>query len=133
MRKLTKRISLAAASAAVAGGAVLGAGGTASAAVPVSAPVQHSAVSIKADDYRREHGVTHRHHHKEACCRDDSYRDRQHDDCYTRSHRSDRHGHFYRWDDKDCGWKHDTNYRDDCNRYDHGGNRHEHDRGHDHR
>lgn len=125
MRKLTKRISLVAASAAVAGGAVLGAGSTASAAVPVSAHVQHSAVNVKADDNRWEHGVAHRHNHKEACCRDDYYRARQHDDCSTHSHRYDRHGHFYRWDDKDCGWKHDRNYRADSNRYDH-------DRSHDH-
>jgi hypothetical protein len=117
MRKLTKRISLAAASAAVAGGAVLGAGGTASAATPVDAPVQRSVVSVKADDHRRHDEVTYRHDQKKDYCRD-GYRTRQHRDwdCCTDEVRYDRHGHFYRWDDEDCGWKHDRGHRDGWNR-----------------
>ncbi|MGW1504391.1 hypothetical protein ACWCQW_38870 [Streptomyces mirabilis] len=55
MNKLTRRVAVAAFSVAVAGAAVLGAGGTASAATSASAHVQHPAVS--ADDYRWDHGV----------------------------------------------------------------------------
>jgi len=57
MKKLTKRISVTATSVVVAGVAVLGAGGTASAAAPASAHVQRPAVSVKANDYRWDHGV----------------------------------------------------------------------------
>ncbi|MET8332062.1 hypothetical protein [Streptomyces sp. NPDC005181] len=72
MRKLTKRISLAAASAAVAGGAVLGAGSTASAAVSESAPVQCPTVTVKADDHRGD-PVAYRHNF-EVYYRRDGYR-----------------------------------------------------------
>ncbi|MFD5794217.1 hypothetical protein ACFWIO_11885 [Streptomyces diastatochromogenes] len=112
MRKLTKRISLAAASAAVAGGAVLGAGGTASAAVPESAHVERTAVGVTADDYRSERGVTHQHD------REDGYRAREHSDRYTDWDRYGRHGHVYRWDDGDCDWKRDSDSRDHRYRYD---------------
>ncbi|MFF0291757.1 hypothetical protein [Streptomyces sp. NPDC005262] len=120
MRKLTKRISLAAASAAVAGGAVLGAGGTASAVTPVSAHVQPSAVSVKADDSRWHHNVAYRHNHEENyyCWGDYGnrhYYDPQYSDCYNHWYRYDRHGHFYRWDDEDRDWKRIWNYRDDWN------------------
>ncbi|MFH8735898.1 hypothetical protein [Streptomyces sp. NPDC017964] len=57
MNKLTRRIAVTATSVAVAGVAVLGAGGTASAATSASAHVQRPAVSVNADDYRWDHGV----------------------------------------------------------------------------
>ncbi|MFF4347056.1 hypothetical protein [Streptomyces sp. NPDC001530] len=153
MRKLTKRISLAAASAAVAGGAVLGAGGTASAAVPESAHVQRPAVSVKADDYRENRGVAYRHNSEEDYRRD-GYRARQHSDRFTDSVRYDSRGHFYYWDDEDRSWKHNSDYRyswdrsdrdsnrydrdwdrynHDSNRYDHDFNRSNDDRGRDNR
>ncbi|MFD9283352.1 hypothetical protein ACFWD7_39950 [Streptomyces mirabilis] len=126
MRKLTKRISLAAASAAVAGGAVLGAGGAASAAVPESAHVQRPAVSVKADDYRGDRSVTYQHNSEEDYRRD-GYRARQHSDRFADSHRYDRRGHFSYWDDEDCSWKHDRNHRYNCDRSDHDSNRYDHD------
>ncbi|MFI6491681.1 hypothetical protein [Streptomyces sp. NPDC050564] len=127
MRKLTKRISLAAASAAVAGGAVLGAGGTASAAVPESAHVQRPAVSVRADDYRGDRGVTYRHNSEEGY-RWDGHRGRQYGDHYTTSDRYDRRGHFYYyWDDEDRCWKHDRNHRYDWDRHDHDSNRYDRD------
>ncbi|WP_326818840.1 hypothetical protein OIE61_40655 [Streptomyces sp. NBC_01762] len=139
MRKLTKRISLAVASAAVAGCAVLGAGGTASAAVPESAHVQRPAVSIKADDHRGDRSVAYRHNSEEDYRRD-GYRAGQHSDHFTDSDRYDRRGHFYYWDDEDCNWKHDRNHRynwdrndRDSNRYDHDRDRYDHDRGRDNR
>ncbi|MFG2424474.1 hypothetical protein ACGFWD_36240 [Streptomyces sp. NPDC048448] len=122
MRKLTKRISLAAASAAVAGGAILGAGGTASAAVPESAHVQRSAVSVKADDYRGDRGVAYR-HNSEKDCRRDGYSTRQHGDRFTASDRYDRRGHFYCWGEEDRSWKHDRNHRYDWDRRNHDSNR----------
>ncbi|MER5540854.1 hypothetical protein [Streptomyces mirabilis] len=126
MRKLTKRISLAAASAAVAGGAVLGAGGAASAAVPESAHVQRPAVGVKADDYRGDRSVAYQHNSEEDYRRD-GYRARQHSDRFTDSDRYDRRGHFSYWDDEDCSWKHDRNYRYNCDRSDRDSNRYDHD------
>ncbi|WP_329436899.1 hypothetical protein OG564_41285 [Streptomyces sp. NBC_01280] len=55
MNKLTRRIAVTACSVAVAGAAVLSAGGTASAATSASAHVQHPAVN--AGDDRWDHGV----------------------------------------------------------------------------
>ncbi|MCX4515350.1 hypothetical protein OHA27_34535 [Streptomyces sp. NBC_01619] len=121
MRKLTKRISLAAASAAVASGAVLGAGGTASAAVPESAHVQRPTVGVKTDDHRGD-GVAYR-HDSEVDYRWDGYNTRHHSDCYANSDQYDRRGHFNYWDDEDCGWKHDRSYRYDWDRNDRDSNR----------
>ncbi|MER5522246.1 hypothetical protein [Streptomyces sp. NPDC002763] len=124
MRKLTKRISLAAASAAVAGGAVLGAGGTASAAASESAHVQRPAVGVVADDHRGDRGVAYRHNTEEDY-RQDGHRARQHSDRFADSDRYDRRGHFYYWDDEDRCWKHDGNHRNDWDRYDHDSNRYD--------
>ncbi|MCX4515300.1 hypothetical protein OHA27_34280 [Streptomyces sp. NBC_01619] len=55
MKKLTRRVAITAASVAVAGVAVFGAGGTASAATSASAHVERPVVI--ADDYRWDHGV----------------------------------------------------------------------------
>ncbi|MGW2965128.1 hypothetical protein ACWDGI_42715 [Streptomyces sp. NPDC001220] len=134
MRKLTKRISLAAASAAVAGGAILGAGGTASAAVPDSAHAHRPAVSVKADDYRQDHGVAYWHNLEEDYRRD-GHRARPHGDHFADSGRYDRRvdSHHY-WDDEDSSGKRDRNYRydwdrcdRDSNRYDLDQDRHNHD------
>ncbi|MER5525915.1 hypothetical protein ABT075_15105 [Streptomyces sp. NPDC002677] len=59
MKKLTRRIAVTVSSVTVAGVAVLGAGGTASAATSVSAHVPRSAVSVSANsgDCRWDHGV----------------------------------------------------------------------------
>ncbi|GHD80382.1 MULTISPECIES: hypothetical protein [Streptomyces] len=57
MKKLTRRVAVTASSVAVASVAVLGAGGTASAATSTSAHVQGPAVSVNAGDYRWDHGV----------------------------------------------------------------------------
>lgn len=54
MKKLTRRVGVTASSVAVAGVALLGAGGTALAATPASAHVQSPAA---AGDYRWDHGV----------------------------------------------------------------------------
>jgi hypothetical protein len=58
MKKLTRRVAVTAFSVAVAGVAVLGAGGTASAATSASAHVQRPALSVNAGDYRWDHGVS---------------------------------------------------------------------------
>ncbi|MEU6094957.1 hypothetical protein [Streptomyces sp. NPDC047079] len=128
MEKLTKRIAVTVSSVAVAGVAVLGAGGTASAATPASAHVERPAVGIKADGYRWDHGV--------GYLLEQGYSwDRIHgwhrNDCVTGSTRYGRDGHFHRWDDKECGWKSDWSYRHDRSRYEHDGReRHHHDRTH---
>ncbi|MEU1036408.1 hypothetical protein ABZ402_48925 [Streptomyces mirabilis] len=57
MNKLTRRVAVTASSVAVASAAVLGAGGTASAAPSASAHVQRPAVSVNAGDHRWDHGV----------------------------------------------------------------------------
>ncbi|MEV6297610.1 hypothetical protein AB0M41_46360 [Streptomyces sp. NPDC051896] len=111
MRKLTKRISLAAASVAVAGGAVLGAGGTASAAVPESAPVQHPAVSVKADHCRGDYD--HRGHYYYW---DDEDRCWKHHKNYR--HDWNRCDHHWNRCNRDSYW-----YDRDSNRYDHNSNR----------
>ncbi|MFF3911751.1 hypothetical protein ACFYZJ_38850 [Streptomyces sp. NPDC001848] len=122
MKKLTKRISLAASAVAVAGVAVLGAGGAASAATPVSAPhVEHPAVSVHTNDFRWDHGV--------GYLIEQGYSwDRVHgwhrDDCVTDAARHGRDGHLYRWDDDECGWKYGRSYGHDWNRYEHDGRDH---------
>ncbi|MGW2965144.1 hypothetical protein ACWDGI_42795 [Streptomyces sp. NPDC001220] len=57
MKKLTRRVAVTACSVAVASAAVLGAGGTASAATSASAHVQPPAVGVAVGDYRWDHGV----------------------------------------------------------------------------
>ncbi|MFE4958605.1 hypothetical protein ACFRCW_32320 [Streptomyces sp. NPDC056653] len=131
MRKLTKRISLTAASAAVAGGAVLGAGSTASAAVPESAHVQRPTVTVKADDHRGDRAAYR--HNFEVYYRRDGYRTRHNSDCHTDSVRYDRRAHFYYWGDDDCGWKHGRSYRYDWERDDRDWYRSDHDRGRENR
>ncbi|MET8955954.1 hypothetical protein [Streptomyces sp. NPDC004533] len=113
MKKLKKRISAAACSAVVAGVAVLGAGGAASAATPVSA-----AVSVKASDDRWDHGVGYL---LEEGYSWDRSRGWHHDDCVTDSDWYGRNGHSYRWDDKECGRKSYGSYRHDWNRCEHDG------------
>ncbi|MFF7190309.1 hypothetical protein ACFZAR_34955 [Streptomyces sp. NPDC008222] len=121
MKKLTTRIAAAASCAAVAGIAVLGAGGTASAAAPVSAHVHRPAAGAKAD-YRWDHGVGYL---IEQGCSWDDIRGRHRDHRVTDSTRHGRDGRFYRWDGKGCcDWKSGSSYRHDRNRYEHDGRIH---------
>ncbi|MGW5259087.1 hypothetical protein ACWERW_40560 [Streptomyces sp. NPDC004012] len=125
MKKLTKRIAAAASSVAVAGVAVLGIGGAASAETPASAHVPRPAVSAKAHGCRWDHGVGFL---VEEGYSVDAVRGWHHDDCVTGSARHGRDGHHC-WDDKECGWKSDRSYRHDWNRYEHHRrDRHHHDR-----
>ncbi|WP_393086515.1 hypothetical protein [Streptomyces sp. LN704] len=57
MKKLTRHVAVTAFSVAVAGVAVLGAGGTASAATSASAHIHRPAAGVTARDYRWDHGV----------------------------------------------------------------------------
>ncbi|MER7841259.1 hypothetical protein ABTY98_36605 [Streptomyces sp. NPDC096040] len=130
MQKLTKRIAVAASSVVVAGVAVLGAGGTASAATPASAHVQRPVVSVKAGDYRWDHGVGYL--LEQGYCWD-AVRGWHQDDRATESALRDRDGRCYRSDGEGRGWTSDSSYRHDWNRYEHDGqdrhdwNRYEHD------
>ncbi|RZU46034.1 hypothetical protein EV284_0685 [Streptomyces sp. BK022] len=112
MKNLAKRMSVALASLTMAGGALLGAGGTASAATPASGHVKGVAVSVEAEDHGR-HGV-HNHlwdrdgrHHTD---RDHHHRDGKHGQRWSRDH-------DHRWNrDHDHRWNRD----DDCRGERHG-------------
>ncbi|MFJ5530277.1 hypothetical protein [Streptomyces sp. NPDC093261] len=123
MRNPTKRMSVAIASLALAGGAVLGAGGTASAAPSTPGHVQRVAAGVEAN--RDRWGG----HHDYGWNRDDHRcgRDRDHrwgrDDDYGWGGRHDcrwdrrndcrcDHGISYLWDGRH-GWRHDgtSHYR----------------------
>ncbi|MFJ5530287.1 hypothetical protein [Streptomyces sp. NPDC093261] len=124
MKKLTKRIAVTASSVAVAGAAVLGAGGTASAATPASAHIQRPAVSVKADNNRWDHGVGYL---LEQGYSWDRIRGWHHDDCVTGSARYGHDGHSY----KGRGGRSDRSHRHDGNRHEHDGrDRHPHNRNH---
>ncbi|MFD5540866.1 hypothetical protein ACFWIJ_24365 [Streptomyces sp. NPDC127079] len=118
MKKLTRRIAAAVSSVAVASVAVVGAGGTASAATPASVHVQRSAVGTDAADYRWDHGVGYL--IEQGYCWD-ANRGWHHDDRVTDSSRSSRDGRCYRWDDEGRGWKSDRSNRHDWNRYERDG------------
>ncbi|MGW0211497.1 hypothetical protein ACWDZ8_39190 [Streptomyces sp. NPDC003233] len=128
MKKLTKRITLAVSSVAVASVAVLGAGGTASAAPLASTHVQRPTEGGEAADYSWDHGVGFLLEQGYSC---DEIRG-WHQDHHTHSPRHDcdglfyRDGHFYRWDGEGQGWKSDRSYHHDGNRSEHDG------RGRDH-
>ncbi|WP_331743429.1 hypothetical protein OG762_47790 (plasmid) [Streptomyces sp. NBC_01136] len=100
MKKLAKCIAVAASSVAVAGAALLCAGGTASAATPASAYVQRPAVDVSADDYRWDHGVGYL---LEQGYSWDEIRGWHHDDRVTDSARHGRDGHSCRWDGEGRG------------------------------
>jgi hypothetical protein len=126
-----KRIAAAVSSVAIAGVAVLGAEGTASAASPASGHVQRPAVSVKADYYRWDHGVGYLLEQGYAW---DEIRGWHHDGRVTDSARYDRDGHFYRWDDGGRGWKSGNSYRHDWNRSERDGqDRDHHDQNHGNR
>ncbi|MEV6766247.1 hypothetical protein AB0N16_37590 [Streptomyces sp. NPDC051105] len=126
MKKLTKRLAVTVSSAAVAGVAVLGAGGTASAATPVSVHVDRPAVSVSAADHRWDRGVGYLLEQGYSC---DEIRGWHQDHHGTDSPRHDcdglyyRGGHFYRWEDEEHGGKSGRSYWDDSNRRD--SNRHD--------
>ncbi|MEV5957724.1 hypothetical protein AB0M11_28825 [Streptomyces sp. NPDC051987] len=113
MKKLTKRIAVAVSSVTVAGVALIGAGGTASAATPASEHVQRS-VEVNPADYRWDHGVGYL--IEQGYCWD-SKRGWHHDDHVAGSLWHSRDGRCYRWDDEGRGWKSDSSYRHDWNRY----------------
>ncbi|MEU5310887.1 hypothetical protein [Streptomyces sp. NPDC021562] len=116
MNKLAKRIALAVSSVAVAGSAVLGAGGTASAA--------------SLDD-SWDHGVGYLLERGYSCDETRGWHQDRHGSDSVR-HDCDglyyRDGHFYRWDDEGHGWTSDSSYRHDGNRSERdGADRHHHD------
>ncbi|MCX4649359.1 MULTISPECIES: hypothetical protein [unclassified Streptomyces] len=134
MKKLTKRIAVTASSVAVAGVAVLGAGGTASAATPASTHVHRPAVGAKAADYHWDHGVGYLLEQGYSC---DGIRGWHQDHHGTDSTRHDcddlfyRDGHFYRWEGEGHGWKSGRSYQHDWNRSEHiGWNGEHHNRNH---
>ncbi|WP_330480146.1 hypothetical protein [Streptomyces sp. NBC_00724] len=129
MKQLTMRISATATTLVIAGVAVLGVGDAASAATPAVAHVQGPAASVKADDYRWDHGVSYL---IEQGYSWDEIRGWHRDDCVSDATRYGHGGgHSYRWDDNGRGWKFDRSYRYDWNRYEHDGrDRHHHDRNH---
>ncbi|MEU6668060.1 hypothetical protein [Streptomyces sp. NPDC046727] len=129
MKKLTKRIALTVSSVAVAGVAVLGAGGTASAAPLASTHVQRPTGGGVAADHSWDHGVGYLLEQGYSC---DEIRGWHQDHHHTGSSRHDcdgltyRDGHFYRWEGEGRGWKSDRSYRHDDNRLEHDGRGREH-------
>ncbi|MEV6116236.1 hypothetical protein AB0L59_28030 [Streptomyces sp. NPDC052109] len=122
MKKLTKRIALTVSSVAVAGVAVLGAGGTASATPLASAHVQRLTDRVEAADYSWDHGVGYLLERGYSC---DEIRGWHPDHHGTDSTRHDcdglfyRDGHFYRWEGEGHGWRSDRSYRHDGSRCEH--------------
>ncbi|MEV5645939.1 hypothetical protein AB0L67_38470 [Streptomyces flaveolus] len=126
MSNLAKRMCVAIASLAVAGGAVLGAGGTASAATPLSGHVKSPPVSVVIGDHHRS-GADDR----DAVRGDDRRFGRGHDDCGTLGHDHRRDGgHDHRGDRRDdCRWDHGVSYLwDSSHGWRHDGDRHGGDR-----
>ncbi|MGW2034203.1 hypothetical protein [Streptomyces sp. NPDC001811] len=131
MNKLGKRIALAVSSVAVAGAAVLGAGGTASAAPLASPHAQHPADGAVAADHSWDHGVGYLLERGYSCDetrgwhQDRNGSDATRHDCDGLSYRD---GHFSRWEGEGHGWTSDRSYRHDGNRCEHdGGGRHHRD------
>ncbi|WP_369393189.1 hypothetical protein AB5J72_40775 [Streptomyces sp. CG1] len=118
MKKLTKRIAVAASSVAVAGVAVIGAGGTASAATTSPLHVQRPAAGVDAADYRWDHGIGYL--IEQGYCWDEN-RGWHHDDRVTDSSWHSPDGRCYRWDDEGRGWKSGRSHRHTWNRYEHEG------------
>ncbi|MGW0765288.1 hypothetical protein [Streptomyces sp. NPDC002676] len=104
MKQLTKRIALAVSSVAIAGVAVLGAGGTTSAAPLASTHVQRPTEGGVAADYSWDHGVGYLLKQGYSC---DPIRGWHQDHRHTDSPRHDcdglfyRDGHFYRGEARD--------------------------------
>ncbi|MFI9804595.1 hypothetical protein ACIHEJ_09525 [Streptomyces sp. NPDC052301] len=125
MKKLTKHLALTVSSVAVAGAAVLGAGGTASAAPLASAHVQRPSDRGAAADHGWDHGVGYLLERGYSC---DVVRgwhqapgtDSPRHDCDGLSYRD---GHFYRWESEGHGGTSDRAYRHDGNRCEHDGRR----------
>ncbi|WP_433448467.1 hypothetical protein ACQPXS_08445 [Streptomyces sp. CA-142005] len=128
MNKLAKRIALTVSSVAVAGAAVLGAGGTASAAPLASAHAQHPTAGAVTADYSWDHGVGYLLERGYSCDETRGW----HQDRHETRHDCDglyyRDGHFYRWEGEGHGRPSDRSYRHDGNRCEHDGRgRHHHD------
>ncbi|MEU2491214.1 hypothetical protein [Streptomyces sp. NPDC007883] len=137
MKKLAKRIALTVSSVAVAGAAVLGTGGTASAAPLASTHAQHPTARALAADYSWDHGVGYLLEQGYSC---DDVRGWHQDHHGTDSTQHDcdglyyRDGHFYRWKGEGHGWESGRSHRYDGNRFEYdGGSSHHHDQSRDHR
>ncbi|MEV7684603.1 hypothetical protein ACFW1F_00470 [Streptomyces bungoensis] len=119
MKQLAKRIALTVSSVAVAGAAVLGAGGTASAAPLASPHAKHPTDGAVAADYSWDHGVGYLLERGYSC---DDTRGWHQDPHGTDATRHDcgglcyRDGHFYRWDGEGPGRPSGRSYRHDGNR-----------------
>ncbi|MGW3354823.1 hypothetical protein ACWDFL_05290 [Streptomyces bungoensis] len=127
MNKLAKRTALAVSSVAVAGAAVLGAGGTASAA-PLATHAQHPTDGVVAADYGWDHGVGYLLEQGYSCDETRGWHQDRHGSDSPR-HDCDglyyRDGRFYRSEDEGHGWTTDRSYCHDGNRCEHdGGGRH---------
>ncbi|MFK0150905.1 hypothetical protein ACIQVL_28695 [Streptomyces sp. NPDC090499] len=128
MKKLTKRIALTVSSVAVAGGAVLCAGGTASAASLAPAHVTRPSDRGTTADHSWDHGVGYLLERGYSC---DEVRGWYQDhgtgsprhDCDGLSYRD---GHFYRWQSEAHGATPDRSYRHDGDRSEHDGRRGDH-------
>ncbi|MFE2069226.1 hypothetical protein EDD90_1444 [Streptomyces sp. Ag109_O5-1] len=110
MKKFAKRFAVTVSSVALAGVAVLGAGGTASAATPASTHAHRPAVGGDADYYRWDHGVGYL--LEQGYAWDDS-RGWYHDGRVADSARRDRDDHLRRWE-RDGRYRdhHDLNHAD---------------------
>ncbi|MFJ9732613.1 hypothetical protein ACIRU2_19265 [Streptomyces sp. NPDC101169] len=106
MNKLVKRIALTASSVAVAGVAVLGAGGPALAVTAVSAPIHRPPAGITTADHQWDHGVGYLLEQGYSC---DETRGWHQGDSGPGATRHDcdglhyRDGHFYRWEGEGRG------------------------------
>ncbi|MFF4120479.1 hypothetical protein [Streptomyces sp. NPDC001714] len=105
MKKLTKRMALSVSSVAVASAALLGAGGTASAAPLASTHTPRPTAEGVAADHSWDHGVGYLLEQGYSCDEVHGW----HQDHHTDSPRHDcdglfyRDGHFYRWDGEGHG------------------------------
>ena len=114
MSNLTKHMCIAITSVVVAGGAVVGVGGTASAAV--SEHVQHPAVGVAADNHRSRGG--HEHNWDRS---DDRRSGRDHDYCWDSDHdyRRDRGDGHRRDQGTSSSWGDRSGDRDGGSHYNH--------------
>ncbi|MET7778968.1 hypothetical protein ABZU94_25255 [Streptomyces mirabilis] len=131
MKKLTKRIALTVSSVAVAGVAVLGAGGTASAAPLAPAHAQRPSDRGATADYSWDHGVGYLLEQGYSCDETRGWHQDHHGTDSTRHDCEDlyyRDGHFYRGQGDGHDWKTDrSHHRHDGNRCEHDGwGRHHH-------
>ncbi|WP_030340461.1 hypothetical protein [Streptomyces sp. NRRL S-1022] len=129
MKKLTKRIALTVSSVAVAGAAVLGAGGAASAASLASTHVQRPNDGAGTAAYSWDHGVGYLLERGYSCDETRGWHqvhgtDATRHDCeglYYRDGHFYRSGHVDRRDGEGYGWTSHRSYRHDGNSYEYDG------------